>query len=195
MQVISKSDALKSTGVSLSKVDRLIAQGTLKRYNESGQHKPKNERGPVFLSVAEVQQHLGLKHTPDTSPEYAPTRHDVSLNEPMTHHDTSPSASVTHPDTSPIRADTSGKDDVIALLRDQLNKAEARADTLQRHLEDARREAAAEREKFLAVVQDQTSTVRLLTDQRQPAEPEPEPVTFPAPRSGFFGKLRHFTGF
>ena len=182
-QVISKTDAQKSTGASLSKIDRLIAQGTLRRFNEDGEPKPKDERGSVFLSVAEVQQNLGLKHTPDTSTEDSATHHDVSELEEMTHHD-----------TSTIRVDVSGKDDLIALLRDQLGKAEARADHLQRQLDETHRDATTEREKFLAMMQDQTSTVRLLTDQRQQPEPEtPDPVS-PRPR-GFLGRLRHFSGF
>ena len=180
---------MSSAGVSLSTIDRLIAAGTLKRYNGKGDPKPKGERGTVFLSVAELQQHVGLKHTPDTSSDGAGTRHDVSPPNGQTHHD-----------TSNIALDVSGNDALVALLRDQLDKAEARADTLQRQLDETHREAAAEREKFLAMMQEQTSTVRLLTDQRQHSEPDqtPEAVDIEAMRprrKGVFGKLRDLSGF
>jgi hypothetical protein len=78
----------------------------------------------------------------------------------------------------------------VQFLREKLSDLERMTDTERRQLSEQIADLRGERDRLLKVVEEQASSFRLLTDQRQQPAPEPQP----AARRGFRAFLHRLTG-
>lgn len=152
-QVISRNQAVHATGKSLSSLDRLVRAGKLTPMDERGNPKPRGQRGSVFYRVDQLDQELGLKFVPGAESGDASPRQMPNVTTP-------------HEAAIPVRADVSDRPEIVEILRDQLQKAEERAERERERADRIEAQAAQERAALYDQLKDATVTVRLLTDQR-----------------------------
>jgi hypothetical protein len=152
--------------VSLSEAARLTGKSrvTIHRHIDKGKlTKEIDGTGNPVLDLAELERVYGGLKQPDMLP-------NVSVQQSETPHQNS-------------------------LLQRELELLRERLDDKDRVIEDLRHDRndlRNERDRLLKVIEEQASSVRLLTDQRMPQQPEP--TLTPPPRKGLRGWLHRMTG-
>jgi hypothetical protein len=149
--------------VSLSEAARLTGKSrvTIHRHIDKGKlAKEIDGTGNPVLDLAELERVYGSLKQPDMLPS-------VSVQQSETPHQ-----------NSLLQRE-------LELLRERLDDKDQVIEDLRHDREDLRNE----RDRLLKVIEEQASSVRLLTDQRTQQQPEPEPL----PRKGLRGWLHRIT--